>query len=99
MQMIHTETIPTTNSGSLEQLLSSGRLSVADALSIAMRIAEDLRRLHDNGQVHGALTPATVLVGQEGVELLSPVADEGAITPYTAPELLEGRSPDSRSDI
>src|SRR5215471_1710062 len=97
--MIHTETMPMTNSGTLEHLLSDGRLSVADALGLAMRVAESLRRLHDSGQVHGALTPASILVGQGGVELLPFHGDAGAITPYTAPELLEGRSADSRSDI
>jgi hypothetical protein len=56
--------------------------------------------MHDRGEVHGALTPAHLALPDEGLELL-PVSRSTApqITPYTAPEVAEGRAPDARSDI
>jgi hypothetical protein len=84
----------------LAQRLSEGRLPVAEALRYAVQVAEALRKLHDAGAVHGAVTPSNLEFGAAGLEL-SP-APEGAvreITPYTAPEVVQGRPAEARSDI
>jgi hypothetical protein len=65
-----------------------------------MILAEALRRVHDAGQIHGALTPAHLHLTANGIELLP--AEPGptmSITPYTAPEALVGRALDARCDI
>lgn len=80
----------------LAERMSAGRLLAADALRIAKAFAERLRQVHDQGQVHGSLTPFAILVGETEVEL-QPAAS--ALTPYTAPEIFAGRPADERSDI
>src|SRR5215467_7694286 len=81
----------------LEQRLSAGRLPAAEALHIAALVADQLRQLHDHGGAHGALTPAEILLGA-GVQLQSH-SGTPRVTPYTAPELLEGHTADARTDI
>jgi methyl-accepting chemotaxis protein len=77
-----------------------GQLPMAEAVRLSMNLAESLRRLHDEGRVHGALTPALVELGTAGLELLpAPDGANAAITPYTAPEVAEGQPPDARADI
>lgn len=84
----------------LAQRLSEGRLPVADALRYGMLLAESLRRLHDSGKIHGAVTPINLAMTATGMDLLpAPEWTLGAITPYTAPEVLNGREVDIRSDI
>jgi eukaryotic-like serine/threonine-protein kinase len=80
----------------LAERMSAGRLPVADALRIAAACAEHLRQMHDQGRVHGALTPSAVTIGDAGVQI-HPAAP--ALTPYTAPEILAGRPADERTDI
>jgi hypothetical protein len=83
----------------LSQRLAEGKLPVPDALRLAMSLAEALRKIHDDGQVHGALTPARVAITSSGVDLLASEMPQRDVNPYTAPEVLRGRTPDSRSDI
>ena len=90
------DTFPTSEPRTLAQRLSEGRLPVSEALRYAMMLAESLRRLHDEGRAHGALSPRCVVLKSGGLELLP---GSGAITPYTAPEALEGRPTDARSDV
>jgi eukaryotic-like serine/threonine-protein kinase len=80
----------------LEQRLSAGPLSTEEALRIASLVADRLRQVHEQGRAHGALTPAAIALGA-GVQLQPPSFT--AMTPYTAPEVLEGRQADPRSDI
>jgi serine/threonine protein kinase len=63
-----------------------------------MMLAEKLRRLHEYGSVHGGLTPETVAISGSYLELL-PAREPAGITPYSAPEVAEGRPADARSDI
>jgi hypothetical protein len=70
-----------------------------EAERYAMILAEALRKIHDAGQVHGSLSPASIVLIGAGLELLPPAHTEGTITPYTAPELLQGRPADYGSDV
>jgi hypothetical protein len=69
-------------------------------LRYAMLLADALRKIHDGGKAHGAVTPSNIALTDAGLELLLPPGGSiGAITPYTAPEALPGRAPDARGDI
>ncbi len=82
----------------LTQRLAQGRLPVMEALRYCMLLADALRKLHDSGRVHGAVSPALIALDRNNLELMPPSGRE-AISPYTAPEIIEGRPADSRSDI
>jgi hypothetical protein len=65
-----------------------------------MILADSIRRLHDAGFVHGAVSPVHIALTATGLELLPATASSTrAITPYTAPEVVQGRPADIRSDI
>ena len=81
----------------LSERLTEGKLSVQEALRLAMSLAEVLRKVHDEGRADGALTPARVELTASGVELLP--SGPSAAGPYTAPEVLRGRPADARADI
>ena len=81
------------------QHLADGPLPLAEALRQAMMLAEALRQVHDSGRTCGALTPSNIVVTGTGLELLATPNHPADITPYTAPELLQGRPADFRSDI
>jgi len=80
--------------------ISEGQMPVGEALHCAMQIGEALRRIHESGQAHGALTPEHIRLTDHGAELL-PAREGaiGAITPYAAPEVIDGQPADARSDI
>jgi eukaryotic-like serine/threonine-protein kinase len=82
----------------LSERLAQGPLSSQEALRYAVALAESLRQLHDQGAVVGALEPSKITLSGAGVSLQSggPV---GEVTPYSAPEQLQGQAPDVRSDI
>ena len=90
---------PALEGRTLDQRLADGRPSLSEALRIAMSLADALRRLHEEGRVHGALAPSSIAMATSGVELLPPRAAQGLVTPYTAPEVLRGNPADARSDI
>ena len=84
----------------LAHRLCEGRLPVAEALQYAMQLAESLSRLREAGKAHGAVTPANLALVDGGVELLpASQGSSGTITPYTAPEVVQGGAADARSDI
>jgi hypothetical protein len=84
----------------LAQRLSAGRLPVAGALRYAVQLAEELRKLHAAGGVHGAVTPSSVALVAAGLELLpAPEGSARLITPYTAPEVVQGLPAGARSDV
>jgi eukaryotic-like serine/threonine-protein kinase len=89
----------TIDARTLAQRLAEGRLALPEALRCAMLIAEALRKMHDAGNAHGALSPRCIVLRDGGVELLPVAAQNAAITPYTAPEALEGCPTDARSDM
>jgi len=70
---------------------------VVEALHYAIATAEALRAVHGRGRVYAALQPASVIVQEDGVQLVP--AGLAAITPYFSPEQVAGRELDIRSDI
>jgi hypothetical protein len=88
------------DSQTLSEHMAAGRMPASEALGYAVQIGDALRRLHDAGGVHGALTPAAVLLTPEGVRLLPGEAVHSAsVTPYLAPERIRGDAPDACADI
>jgi len=88
-----------TLSQTLAQRMAQGRIPVQDALRYSGILADALRKIHESGHVHGALTPGCVALNRNGLELLTALRTTGEITPYTAPEVVQGYPADSRSDI
>jgi hypothetical protein len=75
-------------------------MSVSDTIRYALNIGAALRRIHADGRCHGALTPELIQVSESSAQLLP--ATPGALedlTPYTAPEILQGEPADARTDI
>jgi chromosome segregation ATPase len=87
------------NTTTLAQRLAEGRIPVPDALRYAMQIAEALRKIHDEGRVHGSVSPVSIALEKNTAELMPSIMAGGAATPYAAPEVLAGKAPDTRSDI
>jgi hypothetical protein len=83
----------------LAQRLAQGRIPEPDAERYSLILAEALRKIHEAGQVHGGVSPDSIVLTGSGLELGPAPHTSGIITPYTAPELLDGRPPDSRSDL
>jgi serine/threonine-protein kinase len=93
----------------LEALLGQGPLAPADALHIARQLADALAHAHGRGVVHGALSPAHVLVEREprpralvsglGIGALAWEAPAAALLPYATPERLGGKEIDARTDV
>ena len=96
----------------LEEVLRKGALPAADALEIALQLADALVHAHERGVVHGALTPATVRVqpgtppqatltsfglGEAAAGLLPPPG----LLAYTPPERLASADVelDARADV
>ena len=64
-----------------------------------MMLADALRQFHDSGRTCGVLTPSNIAVTDTGLELIAAPSHPADITPYTAPELLQGQPADVRTDI
>jgi serine/threonine protein kinase len=80
--------------------MDMGRLSLSEALRLSSQLAEALRRVHEQGQVHGALTPDLIDLEDTGLQIRSaPDGTASAITPYTAAEVMKGQVPDAKADI
>lgn len=99
----------------LKNIVGSGQFSIERATLIARQIAEALSTAHDNGFIHGNLTPETILVSNSAeaanvkVFDFDPVSDNNFKgsdnrsplgVAYLAPENFSGlKSVDARSDI
>jgi Tol biopolymer transport system component len=104
--------------------LEKGRLSVEQALSLGVQIADALAAAHGQGIVHRDLKPGNIILTKSGAKLLDfglakPAASAVAHLPpvptmspgltaqgtilgtlqYMAPEQLEGKEADPRTDI
>ena len=90
---------PTNSQRTLAQRISEGRIPVSEALHYSLSLAEALRKLHDAGKAHGAVSPSSVALTSTGVDLIPSLGPSATITPYTAPEVVQGQPADARSDI
>lgn len=92
--------------------LKRGRLPINDVIRFGVKIAEALAVAHAQGIIHRDLKPGNIMLTKSGVKVLDfglaksnvdpTVTAEGAVmgTPaYLAPERLEGKEADARSDI
>ncbi len=92
------------------RLEEDGRLSEGEVIEILAQLAEGLAAVHARGLVHGDIKAANVLrrdggalvLGDFGssIDLSSGVAELGSASPMSAaPEVLQGKAADARSDI
>ena len=97
--MTTNETVLTNEPRTLAQRLAQGKIPAPEAGRYALILAEALRKIHDAGRVHGGVSPASIVLTGSGLELLAAAPTTVTITPYTAPELLQGHAADAGSDI
>ena len=89
-----------------------GRLPVAEALAILLGVAEGLAYAHRLGVIHRDVKPANILLTPSGVPKVSDFGVAKVMTTetaastmavgtpsYMAPEQIEGKSLDARSDV
>jgi hypothetical protein len=91
-------------SGTLRHLLrATPRLAPERAAALLAGVARAAAAWHARGAAHGALTPDRVLLAHgDAVTLAPPPRQDGSPAPwptYLAPEQIDGRSGDARSDV
>jgi len=89
----------TSEQRTLASRITEGKIPVPEALHYAMSLADALRKLHDAGKSHGAVSPSSIVLTATGLDLIPSLGPPATVTPYTAPEVLQGQPADARSDI
>lgn len=88
---------------SLADRLSRGPLSPQQVLRVGAEIASALDAAHRQGLVHGGVHPRGILLTKAGAKLNFEAAGNAipveSALPYRAPEQLENRPADARTDI
>ena len=92
--------------------LKRGKLSMSETIRFGAQIAEALAVAHAKGIVHRDLKPANIMLTKSGVKVLDFGLAKSAMDPslteaggvmgtpvYMAPERMEGKEADERSDI
>jgi len=90
----------------------AGRAPLAMLLTLMGQVAEALAHAHEQGVVHGAVSPDTVFLDSARAVLADfglarliyetgkePAASVARRLPYMSPEVIRRRPPDSRSDV
>ncbi|MFZ4815323.1 MAG: protein kinase domain-containing protein [Phototrophicaceae bacterium] len=99
--------------GDLRRLMQAGKLTVKQALEIALDLADALARAHRQNIIHRDIKPANVLLAEDGTPRLSDfgiakMTDRTSLTEsgvvlgtyaYISPELCMGELPSPQSDI
>ncbi len=99
----------------LRQIMDAGKVAQESAIRITTAVLEALQYLHDNGVVHRALTPDSIMVDEhDKIKLLdfgmaadatsrrltyTNLANELGSGDYISPEQAAGKRGDGRSDI
>lgn len=97
---------------SVEMLLGDCRVSVEQAIDIAIQAAAGLAYAHARGIIHGGLKPSKLLLGDDGIMRITDFGvaglSETSITRiglilysarFVAPEQIKGQSTDGRTDL
>jgi serine/threonine protein kinase len=63
--------------------LSEGRVPVPDALRYATLLGEELRKIHGRGEVHGDVSPESIMLNGAGLELVPAAGTSDTRTPST----------------
>jgi eukaryotic-like serine/threonine-protein kinase len=92
--------------------LKRGKLSISDTLRYGAQIAEALAVAHAQGIIHRDLKPGNIMLAKSGAKVLDFGLAKSTVDPsvtatgnvmgtpaYLAPERLEGKEADARSDI
>src|SRR4051812_33567342 len=91
-----------------DAILTNRRFPAPEAARIGASIARGLDAVHRAGLVHGGLTPRDVLLPSSGAAKITDIGlaqvglaglDPTARATYAAPEQLQGRQGDARSDL
>lgn len=97
----------------LDVLIAEGRVTMDDAIDIAIQIAEGLQAAHEEGVVHRDVKSSNIIVTAKGqakivdfglarMREVSPVTREGVVfgtVPYMSPEQARDEQVDHRTDI
>ncbi len=95
---------------SLAERFESGNISYPAALTLLLHLAQQLKIVHDADLVHGNLHPSNIIFDHAGKphltdplmpDIVKSWLDQVILTRqvFVAPEVLQGRTPDRRSDI